>query len=49
MMNDIYCIGRNYVEHAHELGNVVEDKFFIFSKPNNSLMLGNQIFLPDFS
>ncbi|GAA5108689.1 fumarylacetoacetate hydrolase family protein [Bartonella jaculi] len=49
MINDIYCVGRNYVAHAHELGNVVEDEPIIFSKPNSSLVLGNEIDLPDFS
>ncbi len=49
MINNIYCVGLNYIEHVHELGNVVEDKPVIFSKPNSSLVLGNQIFLPDFS
>ncbi len=49
MINNIYCIGRNYVEHAHELGNVVEDEPVIFSKPNSSLVLENEIYLPDFS
>ncbi|WP_406604544.1 fumarylacetoacetate hydrolase family protein [Bartonella gliris] len=49
MMNDIYCVGLNYVEHVHELGNVVEDEPVIFSKPNSSLVLGNEIYLPDFS
>nr|WP_275039538.1 fumarylacetoacetate hydrolase family protein [Bartonella vinsonii] len=49
MINNIYCVGRNYVEHAHELGNVVEDESLIFSKPNSSLVLGNEIYLLDFS
>ncbi|WP_254493447.1 fumarylacetoacetate hydrolase family protein [Bartonella sp. B1099] len=49
MINNIYCVGYNYVKHAHELGNVVQDEPVIFSKPNSSLILGNQIDLPDFS
>ncbi|WP_273758854.1 fumarylacetoacetate hydrolase family protein [Bartonella sp. AU55XJBT] len=49
MINNIYCVGLNYVEHVHEMGNVVEDEPVIFSKPNSSLILGNQIDLPDFS
>ncbi|WP_273717781.1 MULTISPECIES: fumarylacetoacetate hydrolase family protein [Bartonella] len=49
MINNIYCVGLNYVEHVHEMGNVVEDEPVIFSKPNSSLVLGNQIDLPDFS
>lgn len=49
MINNIYCVGLNYVEHVRELGNVVEDEPVIFSKPNSSLILGNQIDLPNFS
>ncbi|CAK01891.1 fumarylacetoacetate hydrolase family protein [Bartonella tribocorum] len=49
MINNIYCVGLNYIEHVHEMGNVVEDEPVIFSKPNSSLILGNQIDLPDFS
>ncbi|GAA5099483.1 fumarylacetoacetate hydrolase family protein [Bartonella acomydis] len=49
MINNIYCVGFNYVEHAYELGNAVEDEPVIFSKPNSSLVLGNQIDLPNFS
>ncbi|MET3589953.1 2-keto-4-pentenoate hydratase/2-oxohepta-3-ene-1,7-dioic acid hydratase in catechol pathway [Bartonella silvatica] len=49
MINNIYCVGRNYVEHAHELGNIVENEPIIFSKPNSSLILGSQIYLPNFS
>ncbi|WP_375704269.1 fumarylacetoacetate hydrolase family protein, partial [Bartonella sp. AD328YNZD] len=49
MINDIYCVGLNYVEHAHEMGNLVEDEPVIFSKPNSSLILGHEIYLPNFS
>lgn len=49
MINNIYCIGRNYTEHAKELGNNVEDNPIVFSKPNTSLIKTNQIILPDFS
>ncbi|WP_375704182.1 fumarylacetoacetate hydrolase family protein, partial [Bartonella sp. AD328YNZD] len=49
MINDIYCVGYNYVEHVHELGNIVEDEPVIFSKPKSSLVLGNEIYLPNFS
>jgi len=33
----IVCIGRNYIEHIHELGNEVPDNMVIFVKPNSSL------------
>lgn len=49
MINNIYCIGRNYSEHAKELGNNVESEPIIFSKPNSSLIIDNEITLPDFS
>lgn len=49
MINNIYCIGRNYVEHAQELGNRVEEDPVVFSKPNSALIVGNIITLPTFS
>ena len=49
MINNIYCIGRNYTEHAQELGNRVEDDPVVFSKPNSSLITSNIIHLPTFS
>ncbi|EJF83584.1 fumarylacetoacetate hydrolase family protein [Candidatus Bartonella washoeensis] len=49
MINDIYCVGLNYVEHVHEMGTTAEEEPVIFSKPNSSLILGNEIHLPDFS
>lgn len=49
MINNIYCIGRNYAEHAQELGNRVEEDPVVFSKPNSSLIVGNTIVLPTFS
>ncbi|MDI2111825.1 fumarylacetoacetate hydrolase family protein [Commensalibacter nepenthis] len=49
MINNIYCIGRNYSEHAKELGNNVEAEPIIFSKPNASLVTNDVITLPDFS
>lgn len=49
MVNNIYCIGRNYSEHAKELGNKVEAEPIIFSKPNSSLIENAIIHLPSFS
>lgn len=49
MINNIYCIGRNYAEHAKELGNRVEAEPVVFSKPNSSLIHGSQMTLPAFS
>ena len=34
----IVCVGRNYVKHAEELGNVVPDKPLLFLKPPSSLI-----------
>lgn len=45
----IICIGRNYTEHAHELGNAVPEKPVIFIKPDTALLKGNDFYLPEFS
>jgi acylpyruvate hydrolase len=49
MIGNIYCVGRNYVAHAAELGNSVEAEPVIFSKPVTSVCTGNVIQLPEFS
>lgn len=33
----VVCIGRNYVEHAKELGNEVPDEMVVFLKPNSAI------------
>ncbi len=48
-INTIYCVGRSYVEHIHELGNAVPDEPLVFLKPNSSLCTGNTLQLPKFS
>lgn len=48
-INTIYCIGRSYVEHIHELGNAMPDEPLVFLKPNSSIVTGNTLTLPDFS
>lgn len=46
----IICIGRNYVEHAKELGNEVPEKPVIFMKPDTALLKKNtDFYLPEFS
>jgi acylpyruvate hydrolase len=46
----IFCVGRNYGEHAKELGNAVPENPVIFSKPDTALLKDNAPFyLPDFS
>lgn len=46
----IFCIGRNYAEHAKELNNAVPTKPLIFMKPPTALLLENKPFYyPDFT
>lgn len=46
----IFCIGRNYAEHAKELNNPVPDQPLIFMKPPTALLLNNRPFYyPDFT
>ncbi len=46
----ILCVGRNYSEHAKELGNAVPENPVIFSKPDTALLKnGEAFYLPDFS
>lgn len=33
----VVCIGRNYVEHIHELGNEVPSSMVVFNKPNSAI------------
>jgi 2-keto-4-pentenoate hydratase/2-oxohepta-3-ene-1,7-dioic acid hydratase in catechol pathway len=43
----IVCVGRNYLEHAKELGNEVPERPLIFLKPPSSLVAdGEAIVLP---
>lgn len=46
----IFCIGRNYVEHARELGNEVPAEPVVFMKPSTALVRSNKpVFYPDFT
>ncbi len=45
----IICIGRNYSEHAKELGNEIPEKPVIFIKPDTAVLKGNDFYLPEFS
>ena len=46
----IVCVGRNYVEHAKELGNEVPKEPLIFLKPPSSVIWENEaIVLPELS
>ncbi|UOO82644.1 fumarylacetoacetate hydrolase family protein [Uruburuella testudinis] len=49
-LNNIFCIGRNYVDHIAELKNETPTEPVVFMKPNNSLLQsGAAIVLPHFS
>lgn len=37
----IYCIGRNYAEHAREMGSAIPSEPLVFIKPMGSLHVGN--------
>ncbi|MBA4259907.1 MAG: 2-hydroxyhepta-2,4-diene-1,7-dioate isomerase [Chitinophaga sp.] len=46
----IFCVGRNYAEHAKELGNAVPEEPVIFMKPKTALLQPNTPFYyPPFS
>jgi acylpyruvate hydrolase len=46
----IFCIGRNYEEHARELNNPVPAAPVVFMKPSTALLLdGKPFYYPDFS
>ena len=46
----IFCIGRNYVDHAKELNNPVPAEPLIFMKPPTALVVNNKpFFYPDFT
>ena len=43
----VFCIGRNYVEHVHELSNVLPEKPVVFIKPASCLVApGEKIHFP---
>jgi len=45
----IVCVGRNYAEHAKELGNEVPDKPVLFLKPSSAIIYsGGEIIHPDY-
>lgn len=46
----IICIGRNYVDHIHELHNAIPEDPVIFQKADTALLKdGDAFYLPDFS
>jgi 2-keto-4-pentenoate hydratase/2-oxohepta-3-ene-1,7-dioic acid hydratase in catechol pathway len=46
----IFCIGRNYAEHAKEMGSAAPDEPIIFMKPKSALIQGHTPFYyPEFT
>ncbi len=46
----IICIGRNYDEHAKELGNEIPENPVIFMKPDTAILKkGSDFYIPEFS
>ncbi|APD05635.1 5-carboxymethyl-2-hydroxymuconate Delta-isomerase [Flavobacteriaceae bacterium UJ101] len=45
----IICIGRNYANHAKELGNQIPKEPVIFMKPESALSLSDTFLTPSFS
>jgi 2-keto-4-pentenoate hydratase/2-oxohepta-3-ene-1,7-dioic acid hydratase in catechol pathway len=46
----IICIGRNYAEHAKELGNTVPTEPVFFCKPDSAILpKGNPFFIPEWT
>lgn len=46
----IICIGRNYIDHAKELGNPVPSKPLVFMKPPSALLVNEKPFYyPEFT
>lgn len=46
----IFCVGRNYADHAKELGNAVPEEPVIFMKPKTALLQSHTPFYyPEFS
>lgn len=48
-IKNIFCVGRNYADHAKELGNAVPTSPIFFSKPTHALVQadGSSILFPD--
>ena len=46
----IFCVGRNYAEHAKELNNTIPDEPVLFMKPKTALLQPNiPFYYPEFS
>jgi 2-keto-4-pentenoate hydratase/2-oxohepta-3-ene-1,7-dioic acid hydratase in catechol pathway len=45
----IFCVGRNYSEHAKELRNEIPEAPVIFMKPPTAILKGKDFYIPEFS
>lgn len=46
----IICIGRNYADHAKELGNTIQAEPIFFCKPDSAILpKGNPFYIPDWT
>ena len=46
----IFCIGRNYADHAKEMNNPIPESPLVFMKPPSALLIKNRhFFYPEFS
>jgi acylpyruvate hydrolase len=46
----IICIGRNYQDHAKELGNAVPEESMFFCKPDSAILpKGNPFYIPEWT
>lgn len=43
----VICIGRNYVEHIHELNNEIPSSMVVFNKPNSAITDSLHFITPD--
>lgn len=43
----VICIGRNYVEHIHELNNEIPSSMVVFNKPNSAITDTFRFITPD--
>ncbi|MFA6468098.1 MAG: fumarylacetoacetate hydrolase family protein [Bacteroidota bacterium] len=49
-INNIFCVGKNYADHAKEMGGDVPKEPIIFLKPNSAVVQnGESIIIPDYS
>ncbi|MFA6457140.1 MAG: fumarylacetoacetate hydrolase family protein [Bacteroidota bacterium] len=49
-INNIYCVGKNYADHAKEMGGDIPKEPIIFLKPTSAVIQnGEPIVIPDYS